>query len=111
MSKKSDLTRERLLDAAGRVASREGYGAFTLEAVAAEAGTSKGGLLYHYASKELLIAGMVERMTHKFETARVEAMALDPAPWRLDTLLRARNVRRSRGGSRGGVLSHCCHRT
>ncbi|MBK6907980.1 MAG: TetR family transcriptional regulator [Rhodocyclaceae bacterium] len=80
MSKKSDLTRERLLDAAGRVASREGYGAFTLEAVAAEAGTSKGGLLYHYASKELLIAGMVERMTHKFETARVEAMALDPAP-------------------------------
>lgn len=79
MAKKSDLTRERLLDAAARVASQEGYGAFTLEAVAAEAGTSKGGLLYHFASKELLIAGMVERMTHGFEAARAEAMARDPA--------------------------------
>ena len=66
MAKKSDLTRERLLDAAARVASQEGYGAFTLEAVAAEAGTSKGGLLYHFASKELPIARLVERLTHGF---------------------------------------------
>lgn len=80
MKKKSDLTRDRLLEAAARVASHAGYGGLTLEAVAAEAGTSKGGLLYHFASKELLIAGMVERMTNSFEAARVEAMADDRQP-------------------------------
>ncbi len=38
----------------------------TLEAVAKEAGVSKGGLLYHFPSKEALIQGMVERMTQEF---------------------------------------------
>lgn len=52
--------RQRILEAANAVAERAGAAILTLEAVAAEAGVSKGGLLYHFASKEALLAGVVE---------------------------------------------------
>jgi AcrR family transcriptional regulator len=34
----------------------------TLDAVAARAGVSKGGLLYHFGSKDALTAGLIERL-------------------------------------------------
>ncbi|HZB75928.1 MAG TPA: TetR family transcriptional regulator, partial [Solirubrobacteraceae bacterium] len=40
--------REALLDAAIRVIRRDGAQKLTLDAVAAEAGVSKGGILYHF---------------------------------------------------------------
>lgn len=58
---KSQETRNRLLDAAERVVVEHGALDFTLEAVAAEAGVSKGGLLYHFPSKNQLAAALVER--------------------------------------------------
>jgi AcrR family transcriptional regulator len=54
-------TRERLLDAAVAVVRRDGAQSLTLDAVAAQAGVSKGGLLYHFRSKRQLLDGMVER--------------------------------------------------
>ncbi|WP_101926653.1 MULTISPECIES: TetR/AcrR family transcriptional regulator [Luteimonas] len=53
-------TRERILDAATAVMRQVGAANLTLDAVAAEAGISKGGLLYHFASKDALLRGMVE---------------------------------------------------
>ena len=44
-------TRDRILDALQRILVRKGTAAVTLESVAAEAGVSKGGLLYHFRSK------------------------------------------------------------
>lgn len=58
---KSDQTRNAILDAANRVLVEQSAERFTLESVAAEAGVSKGGLLYHFASKNALITGMMER--------------------------------------------------
>ncbi len=52
--------RARILDAALAVSDRVGAAHLTLDAVAAEAGVSKGGLLYHFASKDLLLQGVVE---------------------------------------------------
>ncbi|MCB2156255.1 TetR/AcrR family transcriptional regulator [bacterium] len=49
-------SRERILKAAETIASRDGAGHLTLDAVAQEAGVSKGGLLYHFKSKRELIA-------------------------------------------------------
>ena len=46
---------------------RDGARALTLDAVAAEAGVSKGGLLYHFASKRALIDGLLERWLDDFE--------------------------------------------
>jgi AcrR family transcriptional regulator len=54
-------TRERLLDAAVAVVRRDGPQALTLDAVAAEAGVSKGGLLYHFRSKRDLLDALVGR--------------------------------------------------
>lgn len=60
-------TRERILLGANVVALRDGIQNLTLEAVAEEAGLSKGGLLYHFPSKEALVAGLVDYFTERFE--------------------------------------------
>jgi len=60
-------TRDRLLDAAGAVVRRDGAQALTLDAVAAQAKVSKGGLLYHFKSKQELVQAMVERWLAEFE--------------------------------------------
>lgn len=60
-------TRERILAAANVVALRDGVLNLTLEAVANEAGLSKGGLLYHFPSKEALIEGLVAQFIEEFE--------------------------------------------
>jgi AcrR family transcriptional regulator len=60
-------TRARLLDGASAVIRRDGAQAMTLEAVAAEAGVSKGGLLYHFKSKRELLDGLVGRWLDEFQ--------------------------------------------
>lgn len=52
---------DRLLEAAEAVVIRQGIANLTLEAVAAEAGVSKGGLLHHYPSKDRLVEALVRR--------------------------------------------------
>ena len=53
-------TRERILRALRDLLARGGTTSVTLEAVAAEAGVSKGGLLYHFPSKSALYLGLLE---------------------------------------------------
>jgi AcrR family transcriptional regulator len=60
-------TRDRLLDAAATVVRTEGAQALTLDAVAAQAGVSKGGLLYHFKSKRELVQAMIERWLTEFQ--------------------------------------------
>jgi AcrR family transcriptional regulator len=69
--------RQEILQAAGRVVLAQGVGAFTLEAVAAAAGVSKGGLLYHFATKEELLSGMVDQLIEMTEARIERAMAGD----------------------------------
>lgn len=52
---------EVILEAAGSVLRRGGARALTIDAVAAQAELSKGGVLHHYASKDALILALVER--------------------------------------------------
>ncbi len=52
-------THERILAAMRTVLARGGASAVTLESVAAEAGLSKGGLLYHFKNKQALYAGLL----------------------------------------------------
>ena len=46
----------------------------TLEAVARDAGVSKGGLLYHFPSKAALMNGLVQRLGELAETEFTEAL-------------------------------------
>ena len=59
-------THDAILAAAAKVVLDQGAARMTLEAVAREAGVSKGGLLYHFPSKDALIEGMIKRMTQEF---------------------------------------------
>jgi AcrR family transcriptional regulator len=54
-----------LLDAAIRVVTQDGFGALTLDAVAREAGVSKGGLTHHFATKDALITAMLEHFAQR----------------------------------------------
>jgi AcrR family transcriptional regulator len=62
-------TRDALLDAANRVLTSKGAEGFTLDAVAQEAAVSKGGLLYHFPSKNSLIEGMIARSAARIDAA------------------------------------------
>lgn len=62
-------TRARLLDAAEALARRLGPGNLSLDAVAAEAGVSKGGLLYHFPSKARLMEALVDHHLARLDTA------------------------------------------
>lgn len=53
--RKRDRSREDILTAARAVLLRDGIASVTLEAVAREAGMSKTGLYYYFASKEALV--------------------------------------------------------
>ncbi|WP_046178124.1 TetR/AcrR family transcriptional regulator [Domibacillus tundrae] len=56
------LTREKILIKARELVAREGVTHLTIEKVAKEAEISKGGLLYHFSSKEALIQAMIDDM-------------------------------------------------
>ncbi|MFI0409484.1 TetR/AcrR family transcriptional regulator [Actinomadura sp. 3N508] len=61
------MMKEALLDAAEAVLSEQGTQALTLTAVADRAGVSKGGLLYHFPTKEALVRAMVARVIDEFD--------------------------------------------
>lgn len=73
-----------LLLAAATVIRRAGSLNLTLEAVAREAGVSKGGLLYHFPNKEALIAALI---AHQLDTGDrlladlYEKQAAQPGRW------------------------------
>lgn len=59
---KRNESRERILDAFEDVLIADGERSATVEHVAERAGVSRGGLVYHFASKEEMIEAFVERL-------------------------------------------------
>ena len=57
-----------------------GVANLTFEEVAREARVSKGGVLYHFGSKEALTEAMIERFIARFDTAVEEAARSDRDP-------------------------------
>ncbi|MHA7146010.1 TetR/AcrR family transcriptional regulator [Arthrobacter sp. TmT3-37] len=70
-------SRERILDSFENALIRDGERAATMEAVAAAADVSKGGLLYHFPSKEALVEGLADRLRGLADRDR-ESMASAP---------------------------------
>ncbi len=58
-SAKAQETRRRILEATTTIILQQGFTQLTLEEVAKQANVSKGGLLYHFASKEALLMGVI----------------------------------------------------
>lgn len=71
--------RTRILDAAETLVRAKGVGGLTLEAAAKLAGISKGGLLYHFGSKEALLTGLLGRMAEFIAADFAAGVAAQPA--------------------------------
>lgn len=65
-------TRDAVLSASARIIARLGVSAFTIDAVAKEAGITKGGVLHHFPSKEALIDGLIDQVSAALQ-ARITA--------------------------------------
>ncbi len=75
----SSETRARLVQAALSTLRERGPGRFTLDAVAAEAGISKGGLLHHFPSKGALAEAVLRYRLERFEARVQEYLEQEPA--------------------------------
>src|SRR2546422_4324449 len=73
---KKARTRERLLEAAGRVFARDGFVAASIDAVAEEAGLTKGAVYSNFASKEDLFLALID--VHLNERALQVPEQVDP---------------------------------
>ncbi|MFI9507638.1 TetR/AcrR family transcriptional regulator [Nocardia sp. NPDC052566] len=80
-------TRDRILDALETLLLEKGMSQVTLENVAAAAGVSKGGLLYHFKSKDALLAGLVRRLSERATKQMDGAVqrGMTTAEWYLQT--------------------------
>ncbi len=69
---------DKILDAAEAVVVRQGIAHLTLDAVAAEAGVSKGGLLHHFPAKDRLVEALVTRCAENWRELFMTAYARTP---------------------------------
>jgi AcrR family transcriptional regulator len=68
-------TRERILQAAFTVLSRQGYENTSIKDIAEEAGVAQGLVHYHYKSKQQLVLSVLEFVCKKVELGAVEGEA------------------------------------
>lgn len=78
--KQPALVRQQLLDVAAQIASEKGMGHLTLDAVAREAGVTKGGLLHHFPNKQALLEGLCDELLEGLDKQIDEAMKKDADP-------------------------------
>ena len=69
--------KDRILDSFADSLIKEGERAATMDAVAAAAGVSKGGLLYHFPSKEAMVEALCQRLA---ELTAADAEQINGAP-------------------------------
>ena len=70
---RSNNKRDQILEAALRVVEEKGANHLTIDAVAACANFSKGGVLYHFPSKKALLSGMLDYLIEANEK-RINAL-------------------------------------
>jgi AcrR family transcriptional regulator len=71
------------LAAAADIVIEQGAERLTLDAVAARAGVSKGGVMYHFPAKEALLEAMIDGMVERsWQGLEAEARKLPDAPGR-----------------------------
>ena len=79
-------TRQKILNAATELAKMEGSAHLSLDAVAARAGISKGGLLYNFPTKSALLKALVQQYIDDFKIALEEKLRDTKKPLALEYL-------------------------
>lgn len=77
MSRPRGSVRRKIIESASELAQQTGPGNLSLDAVAARAGVSKGGLLYHFPTKTKLLEAMVAQFVDEFALSLAEREAAD----------------------------------
>lgn len=61
-------SRDKILEAASALVAEHGVPQLTIEGAAAAAGVTKAGLIYHFKTRDELLAALVERMAYELDT-------------------------------------------
>lgn len=64
--------RDSILEAAEAIVAEQGASFMTMDAVAARAGVSKGGLIYHFPTQEALLQTLIQRFSDRVTKHREE---------------------------------------
>lgn len=79
----SPSTRDKIVDAAMSIVRDRGVTKLTLDEAAKVAGLSKGGVLYHFKSKDDLVRGMIERLLNQMDAEDLAHYQQEPeGPYR-----------------------------
>lgn len=78
LDSKATLKRQHILKSATDFILENSFNALTLDAVAKQAGISKGGLLYHFPSKKALLIGLTQYIFEQFTITFEEQAKHDP---------------------------------
>lgn len=70
--------REQILDAALGVVEEQGVSAVTFESVSTASGISRGGLVYHFPSKDALLLALHEHLAQRWDDELVETLGSEP---------------------------------
>ncbi len=73
--KKSEVTRERILDAAAETFAEQGYHGASMDAIVERSRTSKGAIYFHFPSKESIFSALIERLGGALESSAKKAIA------------------------------------
>jgi AcrR family transcriptional regulator len=97
-------TRERIVRAARELVVERGYAAVSTAEIMRRANVSRGGLYHHFASKQALLAAVVEAVERDFIVRLGAAVAGEPDPfaalshgsqWYLDECMRSIELQRA----------------
>lgn len=77
---KSHARQQRILDAALRVFSRKGFRDASVDEIASQSGTSKGGVYFHFPSKDVIYLQLLDRTVARLQNKIEEAMAKHDHP-------------------------------
>ncbi len=76
-----EVRRQQILEAAAHAFSTDGYDKVSMARIAADAGLTKGGVYFHFASKEEVFTAMVEsELSQRWGTLQQLADELDEVP-------------------------------
>ena len=80
IQRRASQSREAILEAAAQLVYELGASSLTLDATCSRAGMSKGGLLYHFRSKEDLLVALMDHRHQLMESAIHKEFENDPRP-------------------------------
>ena len=72
--------KKKILNATRRIAITKGVNALSIEAVAKETNLSKGGLLYHFPTKFMLLKGLIDDWLEEFNRIHTKYRLKDSRP-------------------------------